>query len=362
VYAAHPSPVNGANFRDAVSCRPLISRNSPFPANRDGPWPQRSATFRVDSGTTPPCRCSLVLRFASHRRADRDNAGSDRRSEALPPRPKLDQEQEQDRTMSFISYASNFEDVLLNRIFRDVDQGFYIDIGADHPTFSSTTKSFYDRGWSGINVEPSANFALIEKDRLRDINLNAVVTDRDGEIDFFCNDDLLATSSVYENLHPEVASRISQRSHKRVLSYRLDTVIDQYVQDREVHFLKIDAEGSEGTIITSTNWTRFRPIVIVAESTEPFTTKRIDHEWVEHLAGHGYPEAYHDGINTWFVRTESKDLECHFRIPVNLLDNYTVFDYEKILLRTMLEEAAARQSTPPPSKSMFDRIRTLLRR
>jgi FkbM family methyltransferase len=263
--------------------------------------------------------------------------------------------------MSFISYASNFEDVLLNRIFHDVEHGFYIDIGADHPTFSSTTKSFYDRGWNGINIEPSANFALIEEDRPRDINLNAVVTDRDGEMDFFCNDDLPATSSVYEALHPEVASRVSQRSHKRVASYKLDTLVEQYVQHKQVHFLKIDAEGSEGAIILSADWSRFRPMVIVAESTEPFTTIRVDREWAAYLARHGYPEVYHDGINTWFVREESKEFQEHFRIPVNLLDNFTLFDYEKILLRTTLEQMTS-QPAPKPATGVLDKVKAFLRR
>ncbi len=66
--------------------------------------------------------------------------------------------------MPFISYASNFEDVLLNRIFKDVADGFYIDIGADHPVYSSTTKSFYDRGWSGVNVEPGPRFELVRSE------------------------------------------------------------------------------------------------------------------------------------------------------------------------------------------------------
>ena len=55
---------------------------------------------------------------------------------------------------TFISYAQNFEDVLLNRVFRDRLDGSYIDIGALHPTIDSVTKAFYDRGWSGINIEP----------------------------------------------------------------------------------------------------------------------------------------------------------------------------------------------------------------
>ena len=58
--------------------------------------------------------------------------------------------------MTFVSYAQNFEDVMLWRALREVTHGFYIDVGAADPDSDSVTRAFYDRGWSGINVEPVA--------------------------------------------------------------------------------------------------------------------------------------------------------------------------------------------------------------
>ena len=59
--------------------------------------------------------------------------------------------------MSFISYAQNFEDVMLRRVFAELDTGFYIDVGANDPSADSVTKAFYDAGWHGINIEPLRN-------------------------------------------------------------------------------------------------------------------------------------------------------------------------------------------------------------
>lgn len=245
----------------------------------------------------------------------------------------------------FISYASNFEDVLLNRAFRDQADGFYIDIGADHPLGASTTKSFYDRGWHGINVEPGPNFSLFEQDRPEDINLNVAITDRDGEIDFYVNDDLTATSSAIEFLHPAVGARVSSRTKIKIPSLSLDSMVRKYVSG-DVHFLKIDAEGSEHAIITAADWRAFRPFIIVAESTEPFSTNRVDEEWASFLRKNGFLEVYFDGINTWFVREESKDLQAHFRIPVNVLDDFV--DYEKFVLRNAF--AASSENSPPQTR------------
>ena len=91
--------------------------------------------------------------------------------------------------MSFISYAQNYEDVMLWRALGYVGQGFYIDVGANDPEGDSVTRAFYDRGWNGINIEPMAeHFAQLKAGRPRDINLQAAVGDTQGEITLYAPD------------------------------------------------------------------------------------------------------------------------------------------------------------------------------
>src|SRR5258708_13221371 len=74
-------------------------------------------------------------------------------------------------SMPFISYAQNCEDVILWRALRDVDRGFYVDIGAADPKEGSVTQAFYERGWSGVNIEPqAASFERLWQARARDTN------------------------------------------------------------------------------------------------------------------------------------------------------------------------------------------------
>jgi hypothetical protein len=58
----------------------------------------------------------------------------------------------------FISYAQNFEDVMLWRVLRDVEKAFYVDVGAADPEENPVTRAFYEPGRSGINVEPVDEF------------------------------------------------------------------------------------------------------------------------------------------------------------------------------------------------------------
>ena len=71
-----------------------------------------------------------------------------------------------------ISYAQNFEDVILWRILKHIKKGFYIDVGANDPIDMSVTKWFYEQGWNGINLEPVQEYyQRLCQDRPRDINL-----------------------------------------------------------------------------------------------------------------------------------------------------------------------------------------------
>ena len=60
--------------------------------------------------------------------------------------------------LRFDSYAQNQEDVVLQIALADVDNGFYIDVGAFDPVTDSVTYVFYKRGWHGINVEPQPHY------------------------------------------------------------------------------------------------------------------------------------------------------------------------------------------------------------
>jgi hypothetical protein len=58
------------------------------------------------------------------------------------------------RTMTFISYAQNYEDVMLWRALGTCRKASISMSAPRIPTSTSVTRAFYERGWSGINIEP----------------------------------------------------------------------------------------------------------------------------------------------------------------------------------------------------------------
>jgi FkbM family methyltransferase len=220
-----------------------------------------------------------------------------------------------------ISYAQNFEDVLLHRVFADVAQGFYVDIGAFSPTLGSVTKIFYDRGWSGINIEPGSIFEQLKHERPRDINLKIAILDRTGTVEFVEDADDPGMSRVDSAVAPQPVP-----GGRSVPCERLDRVLAEHAAGRCINFMKIDAEGAEERIIRSTDWRKVRPQVLVIEAVAPWTNTLVSQEWEPALLSSGYTRAYFDGINLFFVAEEHADLLRHFDRPINVLDEVERYD------------------------------------
>ena len=55
------------------------------------------------------------------------------------------------------SYGFESEDIFINKYLKNIDKGFYVDIGAFNPIRGSNTYLLYQKGWSGINVDADEN-------------------------------------------------------------------------------------------------------------------------------------------------------------------------------------------------------------
>jgi FkbM family methyltransferase len=238
--------------------------------------------------------------------------------------------------MSFVSYAQNFEDVLLNRVFGAKPSGFYVDVGAYHPVEGSVTKAFYDRGWSGINVEPGKIFDVLAAARPRDVNLHIAVLDRTGEASFLENNADHGMSKVINRLESQVPDTVSV-----VPCDTLSNIVAAHGQGRPIDFLKIDAEGSEGAIVGATDWRALRPTLLVVESTLPWTNQLANQDWEPALLAQGYRRVYFDGVNCFYVPAERTDVAAQFATPVNVLDGFARFDPGREELEVRVREAEA---------------------
>lgn len=223
--------------------------------------------------------------------------------------------------MTFISYAQNFEDVLLFRAFKNIDNGFYIDVGANDPEIDSVTKAFYDRGWSGINCEPLiSHFEDLEKARPRDINLNYAVGDVEGEFQIWeCEIRGWATLSEEVKIKHEAMGLECKAN--QVAQTTLTKICSEHVKN-QIHFLKIDVEGFEEQVLKGFDFKRFRPWILVIEAIIPSSQIPNFQTWEPILLQSDYRCVYTDGLNRYYLADEHQELSEFFKLPVNVSDEY----------------------------------------
>jgi FkbM family methyltransferase len=218
----------------------------------------------------------------------------------------------------FVSYAQNGEDVVLWRALSHVENGRYVEIGANDPVELSISKAFADRGWSGIEVEPIPALAdLLRTARPDDEVVEVAVTD--AEVDHL--DFHLVNATGLSTLEAEVAAKHQARGWQvetiRVPTMRLDALLDEYLlPDDDIHFMMVDVEGGEAAVLRSGDWARWRPWVLVVEATTPIDLEPCHQEWEPHLLAHDYEFCLFDGLSRFYVAAEhAADLKAKLSVP-----------------------------------------------
>ncbi|MHA3700958.1 FkbM family methyltransferase [Jatrophihabitans sp. YIM 134969] len=229
-------------------------------------------------------------------------------------------------TSPFDSYAQNGEDVVLMRAFGHLEEGTYVDVGANDPVHFNLTYAFYQRGWSGVAVEPVAEFAdALRAKRSRDTVVEAAVTDDEAETVTLHTIPGTGLSTTVGDIAGGHAEHGWTSTTTEVPALRLDTVIEQAgLADRPIHVVNVDVEGAERSVLASIDLEKFRPWVFVVESTLPLTTHQSHDSWETLLTDHGYTATLFDGLSRYYVADEHlEEIGHQLSYPACVLDNFT---------------------------------------
>jgi FkbM family methyltransferase len=221
-------------------------------------------------------------------------------------------------TQQIESYAQNGEDIILNRCFPVDYLGTYIDVGAYHPVHDSVTKLFYDRGWSGINVEANPTLmSAFQSDRPRDLNLNFLVSNQ---------------VNVQSSLFVPIGNKglgsslniFSGANEFEVYSVTSSTLTEIIYENNffKIDFLKLDVEGGELGALMGFDFNICRPKIIVVEIYNNQKSNSNTNNLNKAMIFNDYTLVYFDGINNFYLDCSYVELSKHFNQPPNVLDNY----------------------------------------
>ncbi|VWX53876.1 FkbM family methyltransferase [Novosphingobium sp. 9U] len=224
---------------------------------------------------------------------------------------------------SILSYSQNFEDVLLWRALRHVQNGAYVDIGAQDPVVDSVSKAFYLRGWRGVNVDPNVTYAdALRNDRPEDLVIQAAVGTSQDPITFFCirGTGLSTGIALIAEEHRQIGYEVDVTT---VPVVTLASVLRSVTAD-DIHWLKIDVEGMEADVLDSWGECNVRPWILVIEATHPNSQRKTEAAWVQKVSVRGYHEVHFDGLSRFFVSDSHSELDAAFETPPNVFDAFQV--------------------------------------
>jgi methyltransferase FkbM-like protein len=135
----------------------------------------------------------------------------------------------------------------------------------------------------------------------------------------------------------------------------LRDVCQQYVAG-DIHFLKIDVEGSERDVLLGMDFSKWRPWIVVVEATLPNSRTETHAQWEDLLQAARYDFVYFDGLNRFYVAKEHPDLVPFFGLPPNVFDGFVLNSSRDAWLRAEESEHRAAES-----RKIVRRLRANLR-
>lgn len=169
---------------------------------------------------------------------------------------------------SKISFSQEGEDLILDRFFEDKNDGFFIDIGAHHPRRFSNTYKFYQKGWTGINIDPMPGIMnVFSIERPKDINLELGISNTEGTLEYnIFNETALNT---FDKIEADAKNNIPGYNiveKKSINVSTLKNILDTYLpKNKMIDFISIDVEGLDIDVLYSNDWDKYLPTIILIE-------------------------------------------------------------------------------------------------
>lgn len=160
------------------------------------------------------------------------------------------------------------EDLIILNYFKDINDGYYVDVGCYHPVHLSNTFLLHKKGWNGVNIDISEySIDLFNYLRPRDTNINTAVTNFDGSTKFYYQKKLSQLSSIKKNTATKrMQGKIDEKDIK---AYKLNTILNNTkYRYKKINFLNIDAEDSDFDVLCSIDFKIYRPDMICVEIIE----------------------------------------------------------------------------------------------
>jgi FkbM family methyltransferase len=200
----------------------------------------------------------------------------------------------------YVSYAQFGEDIILENLLRDVETGYFVDVGCNRPIEGNNTFKFYLKKWKGINIDGNRKMIdMFHKVRPKDTNICTLISNKDEEVDFHISEDD-RVSSISADFVSEMKNTRDYTQTLRLKTEKLEHLLDKHhPQQLPFAFLSIDVEGHDLQVLESCEFVKYRPYIICIEN-HGFSISTLGENKIYdyltqknyHLAGFSKPNLY----------------------------------------------------------------------
>ncbi len=181
-------------------------------------------------------------------------------------------------------YSFSGIDVVLENIFRNKKNGFYIDVGCQHPIKNNNTYLLNQKGWKGINIDlDKDNIDLFNISRPDDVNVNVAISNKIDEVDLFFYHKKSPINTINKQISDYQKAKVNQV--KKIKTDTLNNIIStSKYSNLKFDLLSIDVEGHELQVLQGLDFNLYSPDVIVVEYLDLTLSKlEIKNQRIENL-------------------------------------------------------------------------------
>lgn len=163
--------------------------------------------------------------------------------------------------------------------------GFFVEIGCNHPVFNSNSHYLEKKlGWSGVSIDGIDYSALYEAERPKTKFINVLISEEEGELDFYKVKDEDGWENQVSSVHKETLS-CGKGFDADIVKVKAKPLAKIAEIDRPIDLCLIDVEGHEFSVLRSVDFQNSPPKIFVIENNRQFYSRE---SLVSFMAEKGY--------------------------------------------------------------------------
>jgi len=162
-------------------------------------------------------------------------------------------------------YSFSGVDIPINNIFRNKNNGLYLDVGCQHPINNNNTFLLYNKGWNGVNIDlDQDNIDLFNISRPNDENICAAVSSSSKEANLYFYHKKSPINTIEDKVLKFHEAKIEKI--KKIKTTTLNKVLSSSkFKNKKFDLMSVDVEGHELDVFLGFDFEEYSPNIIIVE-------------------------------------------------------------------------------------------------